>query len=363
MSLGGKSCARRRERGIALIMVMIVIAVLAIIVGAFAYSMRVETILARNSENEPEFDWLGRSGVELARYLVGQQLAIGMEPYDSLNQKWAGGPGNSNSVLATVSLENNPVGKGKFSIKIEDQERKYNINMADEMILRQACVLVGVGPAESSAIVDSILDWRDPDEATHLSGAESEFYLGLTPPYRCKNGPLDDISELLLIRGIVPEMCGMRGVGAPVVAQPKTGGARLPLFQAQAEAVYTNSFLKLFSVASAGLINLNTASADVLRLVAGIDENIAEAIMKRRRGVDGVEGTEDDLPFRSVAELQGIPGIAPQGVQQAARYFGVRSATFEVTVTAELDGRTRTMVALMRRNSPNDVRVMVCRWK
>ena len=80
-----------RETGIALIMVMIVIAVLAIIVGAFAYSMRVETILARNSENEPEFDWLGRSGVELARYLVGQQLAIGMEPYDSLNQKWAGG--------------------------------------------------------------------------------------------------------------------------------------------------------------------------------------------------------------------------------------------------------------------------------
>ena len=352
-----------RERGIALIMVMIVIAVLAIIVGAFAYSMRVETILARNSENEPEFDWLGRSGVELARYLVGQQLAIGMEPYDSLNQKWAGGPGNSNSILANVSLENNVVGRGKFSIKIEDQERKFNINMADEMILKQACILVGVGPTESSTIVDSIQDWRDPDEATHLSGAESEYYLNLVPPYRCKNGPLDDISELLLIRGIVPEMCGMKGVGGPVVAAPKMGGVRLALIQAQQAEGYTNSFMNLFCVASMGLINLNTATSEVLRLIPGVDENIAEAIMKRRRGVDGAEKTEDDLPFRSVGELQGIPGITPQAAQQANRFFSVRSATFEVTVTAEIDGRTRTMLALLRRNAPNDVRVLVCRWK
>ena len=355
--------AKSREGGIALIMVMIVIAVLTIIVGAFAYSMRVETILARNSENEPEFDWLGRSGVELARYLVGQQLAIGMEPYDSLNQKWAGGPGNSNNFLAAISLANNTVGRGKFSIKIEDQERKFNINMADEMILKQACILVGVGPTETSTIVDSILDWRDPDEATHLSGAESEYYLNLVPPYRCKNGPLDDISELLLIRGIVPEMCGMKGVGGPVVAQPKTGGTRLALLQAQQAEAYTNSFMNLFSVASMGLINLNTASAEVLRLVAGVDENIAEAILKRRRGVDGADGTEDDVPFRNVGELQGIPGISLQGVQQAARYFGTRSATFEVTVTAEMDGIKRTMVALLRRNAPNDVRVLVCRWK
>ena len=67
------------------------------------------------------------------------------------------------------------------------------------------------------------------------------------------------------------------------------------------------------------------------------------------------------MPFRNVGELQAIPGV--QSAQQAARYFGTRSATFEVTVTAEMDGIKRTMVALLRRNAPNDVRVLVCRWK
>ena len=35
--------------------------------GIFAYNMRVETKLAMNSNNETEMEWLGRSGVELAR--------------------------------------------------------------------------------------------------------------------------------------------------------------------------------------------------------------------------------------------------------------------------------------------------------
>ena len=137
----------------------------------------------------------------------------------------------------------------------------------------------------------------------------------------------------------------------------------MALIQAQPAAVYNNSFFELFSVASTGLINLNTASAVALQMVPGVDDNIARAILKRRAGLDGVDGTDDDVPFRSLAELQGIPGVSPQGAQNANRYFNVRSATFDVEVTAELDGRTRKMHALLRRNAPNDVRVLVCYWR
>src|SRR6266496_1226971 len=96
--------------------------------------------LAENVESESELEWIGRSGVELARYVLAQQLNIpGESGYDALNQKWAGGPGGTNDLLADISLENNQLGRGKFSVKIIDLERKMNLNYAigNEVIIKQ----------------------------------------------------------------------------------------------------------------------------------------------------------------------------------------------------------------------------------
>src|SRR5436190_3631070 len=71
-------------RRIALVIVMIVIVVFAILAGGFAYSMKVETKLARNATWETELEWLGRSGVELAKYVLSQPGQSGAQ-YDALN--------------------------------------------------------------------------------------------------------------------------------------------------------------------------------------------------------------------------------------------------------------------------------------
>jgi type II secretory pathway component PulK len=68
------------NRGIALIIVMIVITFFSILVAGFSYSMKVETRLARNSGFDSEMDWLGRSGIELAKYVLGQQPAVRATP-------------------------------------------------------------------------------------------------------------------------------------------------------------------------------------------------------------------------------------------------------------------------------------------
>src|SRR5438045_8420692 len=94
--------------GIALIILMISIFVLTMLAGGFAYSMKVETRLARNANSESELEWLGRSAVECARWELAQQMGIAQEPYDALNQVWAGGPGGigtSNSPLADLKNE------------------------------------------------------------------------------------------------------------------------------------------------------------------------------------------------------------------------------------------------------------------
>src|SRR5439155_24133445 len=118
----------QRSQGIALIIVLMVIAILAVLAGNFAATMKVETMLARNSSFDSEFEWLGRSGVEAAKAILAQETGN----YTALNQKWAGGSSgsNSNSPFADFDLHHFPIGdSGKFiSIDIVDQERYFNIN-------------------------------------------------------------------------------------------------------------------------------------------------------------------------------------------------------------------------------------------
>jgi general secretion pathway protein K len=350
-----------RRRGIAMIIVMLVIVVFGLLAADLAYNMRVETKLARNVDSEDEMEWLGRSGLELARYVLGQQLNIpGESGFDALNQKWAGGTGGTNELLADISLENNQLGRGRFSVRIVDLERKVNINFANPQILQQALQAMGVDSFDASVILDSIEDWRDPDSNTHVNGSESEYYLNLPQPYVAKDGPLDDISELLLVRGVTPEIfwgpSGTNRVGAASRPDTFTGGGGT-------DSTFSYGLVDLFNTLGRLQINLNTASVGVLELLPGIDRSLAEGIVKLRAGLDGVDGTEDDTPLHSPGELINVPGMIPTFVGQVSRYAAVRSYTFEVQVDVELDQYRRRLVAVVFRNSPRDVQVWGMHWE
>src|SRR5271154_542827 len=200
---------KKKSTGIALIIVMIAVAVFSALVAALVFFLKVETRLAQKSDNEQQLLWLGRSGVEYARWILSQQASIAGQPYDSLNQIWAGGPGGpgeTNSVLAGISLDNFQVGDGKVSLKIIDLERFANINTANAALLQQALTVMGVDADDISVVSDSIEDWRSPAAPPRVAGAESDYYQSLTPPYNAKNAPMDDLSELLLVKGVTPEM-------------------------------------------------------------------------------------------------------------------------------------------------------------
>ena len=349
--------------GVALIIVMICITVLSILAAGFAYSMKVETKLAMNANSESELNSLGRSGVEMARWVLAQQATIAQEPFDALNQQWAGGPGSmltSNSPLAGVSLDNIQLGGGKFSVKITDLERKVNINMADQAMLEQALRLIGVDAGELTAITASILDWIDPDSNEHMNGTESDFYATLEPPYLAKNGPIDDLSELLLVRGVTPDIYwgGVATNHLPAAFQNKVG------FQQPGGGVlaYDVGLSDLFTPLSSGQININTASARVLQMLPFVDENVAAEIIRLRSGPDGMDGTDDDTPLRSPGELVNA-GLNNQVVGQIGRYCTVRSRTFEVQVDAEINGYHRYFYAILGRNSPRDVPILTYHWK
>ncbi len=353
----------KKQNGFAVIIALIAITVLSILAAAFAYSMKVETKLLANSNSNEQLLWLGRSGVEYARWILAQQTTIAAEPYDSLNQIWAGGPGSladSNSVLAGISLDNVPVGEGTISLKIIDLERKANINTANTVELQQALTIMGVDASVISVVSDSIQDWIDPDDAPRIAGAESDYYQGLDPAYYAKNAPIDDLSELLLVKGITREMYlgGASTNSSGATFQHKLGLGNAPGEQPD----YPFGLVNLFTAVSSGKINVNTADANVLQLIPGVDESTAASIIKFRSGPDGEDGTEDDTPLKNVGDLAAA-GVNPQAVGQLAQLCTVRSAVFEVHVTAQIGTYQREYVALLFRNNGADIQVLSFYWK
>ena len=350
----------KAPRGIALIMVMLVIIVMSVLAAGFAYTMKVETKLARNAGFDDEMEWLGRSGVELARYVIAQQLNIPNESsYDALYQKWAGGPGGTNDLLADISLDDVELGHGKYSVKIIDLERKLNLNFANREIIERALDLMGVDAFDATAILDSIQDWRDPDSDPHLNGTESDYYLTLPHPYVAKDGPFDDLSELLLVRGITPEIYWGTGASDDSLRLPERRLDRTP-----GDSEHPSGGLfDLFNTLGRLQVNINTAPAGVLQLLPGMDRNLAEGIVAQRAGLDGMDGTEDDTPFESTRELLSVPGMAPLFVQQLQRFVSVRSFTFEARVHVEIDRYKRQFVALLFRNGPRQVQILTTYWE
>lgn len=57
-------------------------------------------------------------------------------------------------------------------------------------------------PNMTTEIAASIVDWLDADSETRQEGAENDYYSSEQLPYRCKNGPIDTIGELLLVKGV-----------------------------------------------------------------------------------------------------------------------------------------------------------------
>lgn len=356
-----KLIPHRTDRGIALVIVMIVIVSLCLVAGGFVFSMKVETRLARNSQSDPELKWLGLSGVELAKYVVAETLNDVNQPYDALNQYWAGGTSVTNMAFADLPLDDFQLGRGTISVQIVDLERKFNINLADDLVLQQALALAGADASRAGTVVASIQDWIDLDDDPHIGGTESDFYQGLNPPYNAKNGPFDHVSELLLVNGVTPEL-----YWGGVMSDLRRASVPTPLHlrdPANPTGELTIGLVELFRTLGNPQINANTASAEVLQLVPGMDEASARAIVSYRAGPDGISGNEDDTPFQSAQEIvAGVPGIDPAIQEQIAAYCATRSSTFGVEVTARLGEFSKTYFAVIRRNSVQDVVTLSFHW-
>lgn len=107
------------------------------------------------------------------------------------------------------------------------------------------------------------------------------------------------------------------GPGAPASGNP--GGPRVideTLFMEIADSLTANSETR-----RPGVINVNTASVEVLACLPGVDRDLAQAIVSHR-------SSSGFLP--SIAELLRVPGFTADILKQVAPRVGVRSETFRI---------------------------------
>jgi hypothetical protein len=144
------------------------------------------------------------------------------------------------------------------------------------------------GDAEVSTVVDSIVDWYDPDDETGVHGAETPFYLDREPAYPAKNGPFESIEELLQVRGVTPElfygvdgMPGLKDVFTPYV---HTRGDHPKVNLRRAPAAVLRALLNTTPEETAELIDLREEQepavfeTQVLERLRVLDPVIAEQV-------------------------------------------------------------------------------------
>jgi DNA uptake protein ComE-like DNA-binding protein len=232
-----------------------------------------------------------------------------------------------------------------------DNGGRINLNTAPEQVLELAFQVLGAGAGEASQIAAAVIDWRDRDELEHIKGgAEKSYYAGLNPPYAPKDGPFDDISELLKVRGVTPALFwGGRSSAPPPPPGPRDRRQPISLVAVDGTGA---GLADVFTAISANRVNVNTAPLPVLRVLLGGDENIALQVLQRRAGPDGVDGTEDDQPYRNAAE---IPGATAGPLNS----FSTQSGTFQIRVDARLGSARKRFVGVLRRGAGRDGQLML----
>ncbi len=209
---------RRAERqGVILVLVLVVVAMLALVSLGFSERMIIERRAAMTSARQSQAREMAQSGAEMAR----QVLAL-----DPTEQSDDGGIYDNPQLFRDVLVvdDDTPRDRGRFTIiapRIEDraatdvryglQDESNRINLSTILQADKTQsgaskkMLMGL-PGMTDATANAILDWIDADDTPRDQGAEVDYYGSLTPGYAPRNGPPASIEELLLVRGVTPQL-------------------------------------------------------------------------------------------------------------------------------------------------------------
>ncbi len=300
---------RPDERGIALLLALLVLTLLTTLILEFDADARREYQDAAAFRDSFKARMLTRAAVQAAQAVLRKDWQRDNESgefFDGPTDLWA------------MPIKNYVIGDGLLSVRIEDERGKLNlndlaINSRDELLMKakiqrvkRLFELAQVNPD----LVDALVDWVDRDEQPQPAGAESLYYQSQKPAYRSANGPLPSLDDLRLVKGFTPEIVDR--LSRYVTVFPEEGG---------------------------GPMNFNTTDPLVMQaLDQRITQPMAMAIVQGR-------------PYRSTKDLDGVGSLQPIAVDLRARqFYEVKSDVFSARLTVTVNDVTQSSLAILHRD-------------
>lgn len=213
---------------------------------------------------------------------------------------------------------------GVATVEIIPESSKINVNVALPADIDRLLVNLGASPERASEITAAIVDWRTPLPGQGLTEFD-QFYAGLRPSFRGRHASLEEVEELLLVKGMTPELFYGTYVRDRAGNLVPTGGLR------NCVSVY----------AIPDNVDVNTAEPAVLATI-GIDPEMVNAIIQRRHAA----------PFHNMQEVQafvqgGGPGAGRLRVGGGTLY--TLRATAQIRLPGgQMSDLRRTVSALVK---------------
>lgn len=368
-----------RPGGYVIILVLIMTTLLISVTAEFIVESQITIGYMRKYDSDLKGSFIAKSGIQLATAIlmadkrgVGGQMLTGKstdKSIDCFDDIWA------------LNLPPLPVGDASLSLEIKDENSKINVNaFANEFTEKTRYYVIAqtffINMGLPMDFADIIHDWVDIDDSRFPYGAEtSDYYLTLIPSYSAKNGPMDSIDEMLMLKDMTPEIFYGMGGGTSGIEEnlvdDNHGKNDLDIKKLM-ELTSTDSEKGLDEYAESeepvkigkeksrrlsdyfrvhgkrddflhdyNKININTASYRVISALTEnmTDDRVAELIRRRQA-----------QPFRSTGEIRDIIDDNDT-FDILKKYISVSSSIFQIKSTASINKTSVTITAVYNRDT------------
>ena len=178
--------SRAAQSGIALVLALWLTVLLTVVASGFAFSMRSEALATRNAVALAQARAIADGAVERTAFELMRPRVADAWTFDGQAHRWTEG----DATVVAVAV---------------DEAAKIDINAAPDLLLKNLLMNIGgVEEPAAAALVDAIVDWRDPDDLRRPNGAELPEYRAANSKYVPANAPFETIGEAARVLGMTP---------------------------------------------------------------------------------------------------------------------------------------------------------------